>query len=384
MAMLGPYEATTSNGIRQIRYVGNNIFESIADVTQDQFTDQISQSRISEIINADHFRYLQIIDSLVFTAVAKYFEKLEAQWCNLPLTTLMISSPGEMYRGKKLNYTTDSLPVQIDWFDLERKIFLSESSQFYLELRLLQEKTNKVFSIYNSFRKDKADFSHLSEFQHVEFEGKVTYEENIDIALGLLDFVTNYILDHGEEALRYFLPDGDIGALSNIFKKQNVTRISFKDALKLLHEDTGDDRYKQFSMEQFGAWEEIRLTHLLGKHVIVELFPLMEIPFYHNEFGKDENGVSLSESADLILSGYRESIGSGVRIKSYDALKEKAKIFNLPEDDYSSYLEMRKLENYEKTAGFGLGWQRYVQWLLKLPHIWDASVIPRGHLTPKP
>ncbi len=384
MAMLGPYKAIMSNGNRQIRYVGNNVFESIENVTSSVFTEEIGQKRLAQIVNDERFRYIQIIDNLVFNSAVKYFENLNAEWCNLPLTTLMISSPGEMYRGKKLNYTTDSLPVQIDWFDLDRKIFLSESSQFYLELRLLQEKTEKVFSIYNSFRKDKADFSHLSEFQHVEFEGKITYEENIQIALGLLDFITNYIFEHGKESLNFFLTEKEIEVLPRIFKIDNVARISFKDALQALYKDTGDEAYKNFSLEQFGSWEEIRLTELLGKHVIVEHFPLMEIPFYHNEFIKDENGVSLSESADIILSGYRESIGTGVRIKDFEALKEKARIFNLPVEDYSSYLEMRKLPCYQKTAGFGLGWQRYVHWLLKLPHIWDATLIPRGHVLPKP
>ncbi|MDQ1344253.1 MAG: asparaginyl-tRNA synthetase [Patescibacteria group bacterium] len=31
---------------------------------------------------------------------------------------------------------------------------------------------DSVFSIYNSFRKEPSDATHLSEFQHVEFEGK--------------------------------------------------------------------------------------------------------------------------------------------------------------------------------------------------------------------
>lgn len=382
--MFGPYEATIESGIKKIRYSGNNIFKPVEDVQTALFTDQIGKERLDKVVFDDHFRHLHTIDSLVFAGAVEYFSKLGAQWCNLPLTTLMISSPGEMYRGKKLDYTTDSLPVLIDWFDLPRKVFLSESSQFYLELRLLQQNVERVFSIYNSFRKDKADFSHLAEFQHIEFEGKVDYEENIKIAVGLLDFITKKIVAGAKDSLEYFLTESEIGSLSTAFEQTNLARISFADALKTLYEDTKDERYKELSLEHFGSWEETRLTQLLGKHAIVEEFPLLQIPFYHNELRKDENGVPLSESADIVLSGFREAVGSGVRIRNYDALLEKAKVFNLPEEDYAPYLEMRKLNHYQKTAGFGLGWQRYTQWLLKLPYIWEATHIPRGHLLPKP
>jgi aspartyl/asparaginyl-tRNA synthetase len=50
---------------------------------------------------------------------------------------------------------------------------MAESSQFYLELTLLIQGVNQVFSIYNSFRKETSDPTHLSEFQHIEYEGKV-------------------------------------------------------------------------------------------------------------------------------------------------------------------------------------------------------------------
>jgi asparaginyl-tRNA synthetase len=89
----------------------------------------------------------------------------------------MISSPGEVYAGQKLDYTTDTLPVELpNWFDSPKRMFLSESSQFYLELALMTGGSDSVFSIYNSFRKEKSDFTHLTEFQHIEYEGKVDFE----------------------------------------------------------------------------------------------------------------------------------------------------------------------------------------------------------------
>ncbi|MEI7750095.1 MAG: amino acid--tRNA ligase-related protein [Candidatus Moraniibacteriota bacterium] len=296
----------------------------------------------------------------------------------------MISSPGEVYAGKALDYTTDTLPVDMSWFDNERNVFLSESSQFYLELRLLTQGIDNVFSIYNSFRKEKADFCHLSEFQHIEFEGRVTFEENIDIFLGLLRSVTKYLIDHERESLTYFIGEEKTGGLEDAFLEENIVTLTFKEVLDALRKETGDVIYEEFSLKNFGAWEEIKLTEIFGKHVIVTKFPLLQIPFYHNELMEDENGVALAENADFILCGYRETVGSGTRISNPEALSEKAKTFNLPSEDYSPYIQTRLQGGYRKTSGFGLGWQRYVQWILQLPYIWEATHIPRGHHLPKP
>src|SRR3989344_724207 len=100
------------------------------------------------------------------------------------------------------------------------------------------DKVDKVFSIYNSFRKEKADFSHLSEFQHIEFEGKVTFEDNISIFLGLLRTITNYVFKYHEENLRYFLSDQDLQSLDATFQLGNIATVTFVDALRLLKEHT--------------------------------------------------------------------------------------------------------------------------------------------------
>jgi len=124
------------------------------------------------------------------------------------------------------------------------------------------------------------------------------------------------------------------------------------------------------------------LTELIGGPVYVTHFPLMEIPFYHAK--EDGGDVDLALNADLILPGYREVAGSGARIASQSILEHKAKLFNLPMDDYSPYVALRALPQYKQTAGFGLGWQRYTQWILKLPTIWDATLTPRGSCIPFP
>ena len=377
--MLGCYDAHDG----RIDFIGNKIQKPFQDVKQRAFTPSTSQKLLDELTTNDHYHHLHMIDDAVHKAAVEYFHSIDATWCNLPLTTKMISSPGEVYAGKKLDYTTDALPVSLQWFD-DESIFLAESSQFYLELRLLIDKLSRVYSIYNSFRKEPADFSHLSEFQHIEFEGKVSFEENNKIVVDMLRAITAYILKHNEADLRYYLTPVEIEELAVSFDERNIEVIPFADAMKLLANKLSDTKYNEISLRHFGSYEEVALTRLIGKHCQVVEFPLEEIPFYHDASFTNKDGKQFAKNADFILLGYREVVGAGQRITDIKAIREKAKFFNLPEEDYRPYIEMRNMATYQTTCGFGMGWQRYTQWLLKMPFIWELSHIPRGHFSPRP
>lgn len=381
---LGPYRAHICDGRKLISYVGNKVTNAIGSA------DEIilSSAYLGELVNSfsseEFYYHLHRVDNAMFHAAVDYFRSIEAEWCNLPLTTRMISSPGEVYAGQTLDYTTDTAPIQLAWFNEERNIFLSESSQFYLELRLLTPGISRVFSIYNSFRKEQADFSHLSEFQHIEFEGHVSFQENVDISVDLLRALVRGVLTDAAESISFFRTNEELSLIERAFDPESIETLTFHDCLQLLRENTGLACYESFSLKNFGAWEEIFLTNLLNKHLIVTEFPLLQIPFYHNTSRSNEFGQLVAENADFILAGYREVIGSGVRITDPGALMEKARVFNLPPEDYAPYIQSRLVPTYKSTAGFGLGWQRLTHWLLKLPAIWSACHVPRGHLNPIP
>lgn len=377
--MLGNYKIKD----HKIAYIGNKIQSPIADVARQGFKVKDSRKILSELVSDAHYKHLHNIDNAMFDATVDYFRKIKASWCNLPLTTKMISSPGEVYAGQKLNYTTDSLPVELNWFKAG-SIFLAESSQFYLEIRLIIEQLTQVYSIYNSFRKEKVDFSHLAEFQHIEYEGKVSLKEVIGVFVGLLRHITEHIIANNSTDLKHYLTDEEIDELKTTFSSDNIEQLTFCEAMDILSEQLDDNKYKKYSLQNFGSFEEVALTRIVGKHCLVTEFPLEEIPFYHVQGFTDKLGKKYANNADFILMGYREVIGSGQRITDLQAIRDKADFFNLPVEDYEPYIDLRKLENYKTTSGFGLGWQRYTQWLLKMPFIWQMSHIPRSEHLPRP
>ena len=203
------------------------------------------------------------------------------------------------------------------------------------------------------------------------------------MALGLIKKIISDLLTKNKEDLSYFLTDEKLIELENFSQKIFSTpKITFREALDLLYKKTGEDKYKEFTLKNFGAWEEIKITEILDGMVIIKEFPLLEVPFYHAVV--DKKIPEVANNSDIIWSGYREILGSGHRVRSEEELDEKANIFNLPKKDYEPYIQTRKLENYKQTSGFGLGWERLLQGLLEMPFIWSAAQFPRIDRSLKP
>ncbi len=382
--MLGPYSANM-NGT--ISYKGNKIFKPIKDVTSVKIPLEEFRNRIAHFYSSEMWTHIARINHRINKSTNDYFDYMGALFTALPLTTRMISSPGAVYGKEAIDYTSDTCPITLTWFEEEKPVFLSESSQIYLELALIQQGVDQVYSIYNSFRKEKADATHLSEFHHIEYEGKIDQPTNEKIALGLVGKIITDLLTYNEEDIAFFLSKDRVKELEEFASDiKNIPKITFREALDTLYEDTKQDKYKRFTMKNFGQWEEVRLTHIFGSMVAIGCFPLLEVPFYHAcvdgveerwiEDGKEKRSL-VADNTDFIWPGYREIIGSGHRVRSISELEEKARIFNLPKEDYGPYLQTRRSPNYVETSGFGLGWERLLQGLFEMPFIWSASQFPR-------
>lgn len=378
--MLGPYIAR-KNG--SLDYLGNKKFRPFSNVrTPIELASILSDT--SRTIDAnDMWVHVARINDQINRTVQAYFQQRGALFTLLPLTTRMISSPGALYGREKISYTSDTCPIKLDWFDLPEKAFLAESSQLYLEMALSQPEIDEVYAVYSSFRKESADPTHVPEFHHVEFEGKVTQRENEGVALGLVQRIVLDLLQKQPRSVEYFLESRDISSLEKFGETVTRTpRVPFREALQILRDVTGDSKYAPFTMANFGAWEEVKLTEILDGPALIVEYPLLEVPFYHAPIPASNPVVA--DNADFIWPGYREVIGSGQRVKSRKDLEEKARTFELPEKDYEPYLRTRHAESYVPTAGFGLGWERLLQGILKTPFIWSTSQFPRINTTLTP
>ena len=79
---------------------------------------------------------------------------------------------------------------------------------------------------------------------------------------------------------------------------------------------------------------------------------------------------------DLLVPGVGEIIGGSQREENYDVLVERMKELGLKEEDYNSYLDLRRYGT-NKHAGFGLGFERAVMYITGVSNIRDVLPFPR-------
>lgn len=360
--MLGPYY-TNKN---KLVYVGNKLFEPLREVRAIRPPDL--SRRYTEIKESDQ-KWMALINiwDEIFSSSAKFMKNNNALFCDLPITTRMISSPGAL-TGTILS---DVDPFEIKFFN--KTTFLTQSSQLYLEFAITNSKIDKVYCWEKSFRRERADFRHLPEFTHIEFEGNIPFEENLKFQSRYVQFLVQSLVKNMPSDLKVFLKENHIELLDSFSRMKKFEKIKFVDAFKLMYNKTGDPKYKVPSLRKFGVYEEVLLTEIIGGPVFVTEYIEEEVAFYHAKISPKSKFV---RNADFLFPGYGEFIGSGERVHTKKETIEKAKHFKLNIKDYQPYIDSRT-GKIKIHSGWGMGIERFIQAVLKLPFIWEVKPFPR-------
>jgi len=258
--------------------------------------------------------------------------------------------------------TTTLFPV--DYYG--ETVYLTQSGQLYNEATAAA--LGKVYCFGPTFRAEKSKTRrHLTEFWMVEPE--VAYLELdglMDLEEDFVVYIVERVLESRKEELKVL--ERDITKLENI--KRPFPRITYREAVDLIHKKDPDFKYG----DDFGAPQETLISESFDKPVLVHHYPARCKAFYMK---RDPNDESLSLSVDMIApEGYGEIIGGGQREDDYDTLLKRIKEFNLPEEPYKWYLDLRKFGTCPHS-GFGLGVERTVAWICKIPHVRETIPFPR-------
>ena len=90
-----------------------------------------------------------------------------------------------------------------------------------------------------------------------------------------------------------------------------------------------------------------------------------------NEDGKTVRGM------DVLVPRLGEIIGGSEREYRLDILRNRLKELKLKEDDYWWYLDLRRFGSVPH-AGFGLGFERLIQYVTGMQNIRDVIPYPRA------
>ncbi len=247
-----------------------------------------------------------------------------------------------------------------------RKAYLTQSWQLYAEAMV--DSLWKIYTVAPSFRAEKSrTWRHLTEFWHAESEiAFATNDDAMDIEEKLIKFIVKNVLSRNGDELKLLKRDTTI--LENVVSKPFL-RMKYEEIIELANKNGLKLEYGA----DLGADEERVITSKLDVPVFSMNYPIELKPFYHKP-AEDSKHVLCNDL--LAPEGYGEIIGGGQRVDDKETLIKRLKDDGLNEKDYEWYIDLRRYGAIPHS-GFGLGVDRLVMWICKLPHIMYAVPFPR-------
>ncbi|MCX8189826.1 MAG: asparagine--tRNA ligase [Candidatus Diapherotrites archaeon] len=248
-----------------------------------------------------------------------------------------------------------------------KKIYLTQSSQFYLEAVMYS--LGNVYTIAPSFRAEKSKTTrHLTEFWHAEGEFPwIGLKELLDIEENMIKYMVRAVLEQNEIELKALGREPKTLEPS-AYKKYD--RMRYEEVLKIVQK-----RFPYLKgATDFGEKEEREITKERKVPLLVTHYPKELKPFYHRLDPEDNKHVLCCDV--LAPEGYGEIIGSGERIWELKEMLERMKEEGLSPEQYGWYVDLRRYGSVPH-AGFGLGLDRFTAWVTKAQHIRDVVPFPR-------
>ena len=349
-------------------------------------------------VRTNTFSAVMRVRSKLSFAVHKYFQDNGFNYVNTPIVTGSdAEGAGEMFRvtsfeDNKAPVTEDGkIDYTKDFFGKETNLTVSGQ----LEAEAYAMALGKVYTFGPTFRAENSNTTrHLAEFWMIEPEvAFMDLDGNMDLAEDFIKSVLTYVLEHCKEDLAFLderfmqeektkpqLQRSEMSLLEKLkfVADNNFKRVSYTEAIDILRNCKPNKKKKfQYLINDWGA--DLQSEHerfLVEKHfkcpVILFDYPADIKAFYMrlNEDGKTVRAM------DVLFPGIGEMVGGAQREERYDVLVEKMKAMNIDEKELWWYLDLRKFGT-AVHSGFGLGFERLVQFTTGMGNIRDVIPFPR-------
>lgn len=260
-----------------------------------------------------------------------------------------------------------------DFFDKEA--YLTVSGQLNGECYALA--MSDIYTFGPTFRAENSNTSrHLAEFWMIEPEmAFADLNDDMNLAEDYLKFLIKKILATCSEDMDFFdkfIKKGLIEELSHVLETKSV-RISYTEAISILGKSNQKFEFPHTWGVDLQSEHERFLseTHFKAP-VIVYDYPAAIKPFYM-KLNPDEKTVA---AMDLLVPKTGELIGGSQREDSLELLEANMRKANLDMESYKWYTDLRKYGGCPH-AGFGLGFERLVQYITGMDNIRDVIPFPR-------
>jgi len=249
----------------------------------------------------------------------------------------------------------------------EEEAYLSQSGQLYAEAACMA--VGRAYCFGPTFRAENSNTRrHLTEFWMVEPEvAFMDLAGDMDLAQGLIQSIIRRVLANCQTELA--LLERDVKPLEQVIAGP-FPRISYTEAVEILRGAGVDFNWG----DDFGGADETIISEKFDRPVIVHGYPTSIKPFYMK---RDPSNPKVVANMDILApEGYGEIIGGSQREENMDVILAAMTEAKLDPKDYQWYLDLRRYGSVPH-AGFGLGVERTVSWLCKLPHVRETIPFPR-------
>ncbi|MBB6096327.1 asparaginyl-tRNA synthetase [Povalibacter uvarum] len=313
-------------------------------------------------------------------AAHQFFHDNGFFWIHTPIVTASdAEGAGAMFRVSTLDIanlpkTGDGrIDFSKDFFG--KPTFLTVSGQLNVETYCLA--LSKVYTFGPTFRAEQSFTPrHLAEFWMIEPEiAFADLSADADLAEAFLKHLFRSLLDSRQDDMKFFAERIDKDCITRLekFVESSFERITYTDAVKLL-EQSG--RKFEFPVKwglDLQAEHERYITEHIGRPVVVMNYP-KDIKAFYMRLNDDEKTVA---AMDVLAPGIGEIIGGSQREDRLDVLDQRLDAQHLDKNAYSWYRDLRRYGSVPH-AGFGLGFERTIQYATGMANIRDVIPFPRS------
>ncbi|MGA7279420.1 MAG: asparagine--tRNA ligase [Desulfocapsaceae bacterium] len=319
------------------------------------------------------------VRSRLSQAVHAFFQQRGFFHVHTPvITTSDCEGAGEMFQvvtEQELNDLSAKKTVDQSKTFFGKRAGLTVSGQ--LQAEVYAQALGSVYTFGPTFRAENSNTSrHLAEFWMLEPEmAFCDLSCNMDLAEQMLKYLLSDVLEHCAEDMTLFdrfIEKGLIEKLRHVIDNDFV-RITYSEAIEqLLQSEQKFEFPVSWGVDLQSEHERYLSEHVYRLPMIVSDYPASIKPFYMRV---NDDGTTVA-AMDILVAGIGEIVGGSQREERYDVLLGRMQQAGIDDEEYRWYLELRK---YGTTphSGFGLGFERLLQFVTGMHNIRDVIAFPR-------
>jgi len=396
-----------SQGKGQTMELKASSLEVLGDADGEKYPLQPKKHSLEFLREIAHLRFrtntfgsvFRVRHALAF-AIHKFFHEKGFVYMHTPVITASdAEGAGEMFRvttlplGDPPRKEDGAIDFEQDFFGKSTNLTVSGQ----LEGELAATAFGEIYTFGPTFRAENSNTTrHLAEFWMIEPEmAFYDLEDNMNLAEEFIRYIIRFALENNHEDLEFLaqrldeeekaLPQdkrSEMGLLEKLeFVLDNqFERITYTEAIEIL---LASPAYKKKKFQYDVKWgidmQSEHERYLVEKHfkkpVIVSNYPREIKAFYMRQ---NEDGKTVA-AMDILAPGIGEIVGGSQREERLDLLLKRMEEMHIPASELWWYLDTRRYGTVPH-AGFGLGFERMVQFVTGMGNIRDVIAFPR---TPK-